>query len=52
MKQTLKQAFISTIPVLIRYLVLGFGFGIVLKANGLGIVSSVVCLIVFEGENF
>lgn len=29
-----KKAFVDTIPVLTGYLVLGFGFGIVLKSNG------------------
>ena len=34
MKKTVKQAFIATLPVLTGYVVLGFGFGIILKANG------------------
>lgn len=34
MNKTIKQAFISTIPVMTGYLVLGFGFGIILKVNG------------------
>ncbi len=38
MKQTLKSALLSTLPVLTGYLVLGFGFGIILKANGYGIL--------------
>lgn len=38
MKQTLKSAFIATIPVLTGYLVLGFGFGIILKSNGYSIL--------------
>lgn len=37
MRKTVKSAFISTIPVLTGYVVLGFGFGIVLKASGYGI---------------
>lgn len=37
MKKTMKRAFIATIPVLTGYLVLGFGFGIVLKSNGYSI---------------
>lgn len=36
MKNTVKTAFISTIPVMTGYLVLGFGFGIVLKSSGFG----------------
>lgn len=38
MRKILKTAFIDTIPVLTGYLVLGFGFGIVLKANGYSIL--------------
>ena len=38
MKTTLKQAFIDTVPVMTGYLVLGFGFGIILHANGHGIL--------------
>lgn len=38
MKKTLKEALLSTIPVLTGYLVLGFGFGIILKANGFSIL--------------
>jgi hypothetical protein len=34
MKQTVKSAFLATLPVLTGYLVLGFGFGIVLRAEG------------------
>lgn len=38
MRKTLKTAFVDTIPILTGYLVLGFGFGIILKANGYSIV--------------
>lgn len=38
MKKILKQSFVSTVPVMTGYLVLGFGFGIILKANGYGIL--------------
>ncbi len=34
MKKMIKPAFIATVPVLTGYLVLGFGFGIIIKANG------------------
>ena len=37
MKKTAKAAFVATLPVLTGYLVLGFGFGIVLKSAGYGI---------------
>lgn len=36
MKKVLKKSFLATLPVLTGYLVLGFGFGIILKANGYG----------------
>jgi len=38
MKKIIKEAFIATIPVLTGYMVLGFGFGIILKSNGYGIL--------------
>lgn len=38
MKKTLKTALIDTLPVLTGYLVLGFGFGIILKTSGYGIL--------------
>ena len=46
MGKTIKHAFVSTIPVMTGYLVLGFGFGIILRANGyetfLALVMSIV----------
>ena len=51
MKKTVKQAFIATIPVLTGYLVLGFGFGIILKANGYGIgVAFLMSLFIYAGS--
>ena len=41
MKQMLKPALLATIPVLTGYLVLGFGFGIIMKAAGYGIPLAV-----------
>ena len=38
MKKTAKKAFIATLPVMAGYLVLGFGFGLVLKAAGYGVL--------------
>lgn len=38
MKNTIKSAFIDTVPVMTGYLVLGFGFGIILKSAGYGIL--------------
>lgn len=51
MKTTIKTAFISTIPVLTGYLVLGFGFGIILKANGYGIILAfIMSLTIYAGS--
>lgn len=51
MKKIVKQAFVDTIPVLTGYLVLGFGFGIILKANGYGIfLAFVMSLIIYAGS--
>lgn len=37
-KRLLKKAFVDTIPVMTGYLVLGMGFGIILKTKGFGVV--------------
>ncbi|MBQ8276269.1 MAG: AzlC family ABC transporter permease [Clostridia bacterium] len=51
MKQTLKKAFIATIPVLTGYLVLGFGFGIILKSAGYGILLAfAMSLLIYAGS--
>lgn len=51
MKNIIKQALISTIPVLSGYLVLGIGFGIILRANGYGaLVSFVMSLMIYAGS--
>ena len=51
MKNVLKTAFISTIPVMTGYLVLGFGFGIILKANGYGIwLAFLMSLTIYAGS--
>ncbi len=42
MKKTMKKAFMDTIPVLTGYLVLGFGFGIILKSGGYGILHAFI----------
>ena len=42
MKKLLKTAFVDTLPVLTGYLVLGFGFGIIMKANGFSTLLSIV----------
>lgn len=38
MRTTVKTAFIDTLPVMAGYLVLGFGFGIIMKAGGFSIL--------------
>ena len=51
MKKTARQAFVDTIPVLTGYLVLGFGFGIILKANGYGVfVAFIMSLLIYAGS--
>ena len=51
MNKTVKQAFISTIPVMTGYLVLGFGFGIILKANGYEtILAFVMSTFIYAGS--
>lgn len=50
MNKTVKQAFISTIPVMTGYLALGFGFGIMLKANGFEIyLALMMSLVIYAG---
>lgn len=47
----MRQAFISTIPVLTGYVVLGFGFGIVLNANGYSILLAfAMSLLIYAGS--
>lgn len=51
MKKTVKSAFIATIPVLTGYLVLGFGFGIILKSAGYGILLAfVMSFLIYAGS--
>lgn len=50
MKKAVKQAFIASVPVMTGYLVLGFGFGIVLKANGYStLLAFVMSLTIYAG---
>lgn len=51
MKQMLKLAFSATLPVMTGYLVLGFGFGIIMKANGFGIaLTAAMSLLIYAGS--
>lgn len=50
MKKTIRTALIDTVPVLTGYLVLGFGFGIVLKSAGYGIlVAFLMSALIYAG---
>ena len=51
MNKIVKKAFMTTLPVLTGYLVLGFGFGIILKANGYGILLAfLMSLFIYAGS--
>ena len=51
MKKVFKRAFLATVPVMTGYLVLGFGFGIVLKSNGYGILLAfLMSLLIYAGS--
>lgn len=51
MKKIIKQAFVATVPVLTGYLVLGFGFGIILKSSGYGtFLAFVMSLLIYAGS--
>ncbi|MBQ8554937.1 MAG: AzlC family ABC transporter permease [Clostridia bacterium] len=51
MRKALKPAFVATIPVMTGYLVLGFGFGIVLQANGFDILlAAAMSLFIYAGS--
>ncbi len=50
MRRTLRQAFVDTLPVMTGYIVLGFGFGIILKSSGYGILlAAVMSLCIYAG---
>lgn len=50
-KDALKSALRDTLPVLAGYLVLGFGFGIIVNVNGYGIwLAPVMSLFIFAGS--
>lgn len=51
MKKILKNCFISTIPVLTGYLVLGFGFGIIMKSEGFSILLTLaMSIFIYAGS--
>lgn len=51
MKSTVRTAFVDTIPVMTGYLVLGFGFGIILQASGFGVgLAFAMSLLIYAGS--
>lgn len=51
MKRIVSHAFKDTVSVLTGYLVLGFGFGIIMKANGFGIFEAfIMSLLIYAGS--
>lgn len=51
MKRVIKQSFIDTLPVMTGYLVLGFGFGIIIKAYGYGFLHAfLMSALVYAGS--
>lgn len=50
-KQTIKTAFLDTIPVMTGYLFLGIGFGIILQQNGYGVLWAIaMSLFIYAGS--
>ena len=51
MKQTVKNAFFKSLPVMAGYIVLGIGFGILLKRAGYGLFwSFLMSLTIYAGS--
>lgn len=51
MKKTFPAAFTATLPVMAGYLILGFGFGIIMKANGFGtILAAAMSIFIYAGS--
>lgn len=51
MKKVVKPAFISTVPVFAGYIVLGFGFGIIMKAHDYGVLLTfLMSLLIYAGS--
>ena len=51
MKRMIKPALLATLPVMTGYLVLAFGFGIIMKANGYGILLTfAMSLLIYAGS--
>lgn len=51
MKKIIKQSLVSTLPVLTGYLVLGFGFGIIMKSSGFSILLTLaMSIFIYAGS--
>ncbi len=51
MKQTLRRAFVDTLPVMTGYLVLGFGFGLLMDASGFSVrLTAAMSLFIYAGS--
>ncbi len=51
MKKVVKQAFVATLPVMAGYLVLGFGFGIVMKSSGFNMLFTLaMSMFIYAGS--
>ena len=51
MKNVIKPAFTATLPVMAGYLILGFGFGIIIKANGYSIaLAAAMSIFIYAGS--
>jgi len=51
MKKTVKTALMHTLPVMTGYLVLGFGFGILIKVNGYSLLHAfLMSLLIYAGS--
>ena len=49
-KQTIRQAFYQSIPVLAGYMVLGMGFGILMRNAGYGVLwTASMSLLIYAG---
>ncbi len=51
MKKTMKMALVNTLPVMTGYLVLGFGFGIIIKTKGFTLLHAfAMSLLIYAGS--
>ena len=51
MKKILPAAFAATLPVMAGYLILGFGFGIIMKANGFStLLAAAMSIFIYAGS--